>query len=63
MTTTDLRTLCSFNAWANERVFGAVTRLPEEAYRRDLGSSHGGVHGTLGSASAYRARCQWRSQR
>jgi uncharacterized damage-inducible protein DinB len=43
----ELQTLFSYNTWANDRIFEAVGALAPEAYLRDLGSSHGGVHGTL----------------
>jgi uncharacterized damage-inducible protein DinB len=42
-----LTTLFSYNSWANDRVFDTVGTLAPDAYLRDLGSSHGGVHGTL----------------
>lgn len=39
--------LFAYNAWANRAMFDAAARLPDEAYFRDLKSSHAGVHGTL----------------
>jgi uncharacterized damage-inducible protein DinB len=39
--------LYEFNAWAQRRICEALTSLPTEQYLRDLGSSHGGIHGTL----------------
>jgi uncharacterized damage-inducible protein DinB len=36
-----------YNAWANERLLDAVSALPPEELRRDLGSSFGSVHATL----------------
>ena len=47
MTKDDIRLLFAYNAWANNRIFDALARLPEEDYRRDLKSSHGGIHGAL----------------
>ena len=43
----DIRSLYQYNSWASERVFNAVADVPGETYLRDLGSSHGGIHGTL----------------
>lgn len=43
----DVLELFAYNAWANRAIFDAAARLPPAAYRRDLGSSHGGMHGTL----------------
>jgi uncharacterized damage-inducible protein DinB len=40
--------LFDYNAWANRTIFDAAGQLPEEQYFRDLKSSYGGVHGTLG---------------
>jgi uncharacterized damage-inducible protein DinB len=39
--------LFAYNAWANRALFDAAARLPEDAYHRDVKSSHGGIHGTL----------------
>lgn len=36
-----------FNAWANERLYGAVASLSDEAYRRDSKAYFGSVHATL----------------
>jgi uncharacterized damage-inducible protein DinB len=40
-------TLADYNAWANERLYGAAARLPERDYRADRGAFFGSVHGTL----------------
>ena len=51
----EIQDLYEFNSWANKRILGAVEPLVSEQYHRDLGSSHGGVHGTIdGSARAHR---------
>jgi uncharacterized damage-inducible protein DinB len=42
-----LRRLIDYTVWANHRVMRAAATLDGEAFRRDLGSSHGGVRGTL----------------
>ena len=47
MNIADIRDLYAYDVWATNLVVEAVTPLTEEQYRRDLGSSHGGVHGTL----------------
>jgi uncharacterized damage-inducible protein DinB len=44
---TDLARLFAYNDWANHRVLRAAATLELEEFRRDLGSSHGGVRGTL----------------
>lgn len=36
-----------YNRWANERTFDTVAALPEEPFRRDLGSSFPSVQRTL----------------
>ncbi len=47
MHVTDIQTLCRFNAWANHRIIDVVKSVPVDDYRRDLGSSYGGIHGTM----------------
>jgi uncharacterized damage-inducible protein DinB len=47
MTLAEVVELFRYNAWANRMIFNAAAALPDEAYHRDLRSSHGGVHGTL----------------
>jgi uncharacterized damage-inducible protein DinB len=43
----DLGRLLEYNTWANRRVLRAAAALKVEDFKRDLGSSHGGVRGTL----------------
>jgi uncharacterized damage-inducible protein DinB len=43
----DVRQLLAFNQWADRQFFDALRSLAVEPYRRDLQSSHGGIHGTL----------------
>jgi uncharacterized damage-inducible protein DinB len=43
----DFVRLFDYTSWANHRVLRAVALLSVEEFRRDLGSSHGGVRGTL----------------
>jgi uncharacterized damage-inducible protein DinB len=47
MTVDEVLELFAYNAWANRKIFDAAAALPDEQYRRDLKSSHGGIHGTL----------------
>jgi uncharacterized damage-inducible protein DinB len=47
MTLEEIRTLYSFNRWANARVLDAAGRLGPEEFARDLGSSYGSVRSTL----------------
>lgn len=43
----DLRRLLEYTVWANHRVLRASATLGKDDFKRDLGSSHGGVRGTL----------------
>ncbi len=47
MTFDDIKTLFDFDKWATERILEIVAMLNEEQYAKNLGSSHGGVRGTL----------------
>ena len=47
MTLRELRTLFNYDKWATDKLLEEVARLPEEQYVKDLGSSHGGIRGTL----------------
>ena len=47
MTVQDIHTLYDFNYWALHRILEVVETVPEENFLKDLGSSHGGLHGTL----------------
>jgi len=52
MTHTEIMTLFSYDAWATERILEVATALQPEKYAQHLGSSHGGIHGTLVHAVA-----------
>ncbi len=39
--------LALYNRWANDRVYDAAARLPDEDYRADRGAFFKSVHGTL----------------
>ncbi len=47
MTLPDIFSLVDFNYWANHRLRSVLETVPHEQYVRDMGSSHGGIHGTL----------------
>jgi uncharacterized damage-inducible protein DinB len=47
MTLDDVRTLFEFNYWAKARLMSVLETLSDEQFVKDLGSSHGGIHGTL----------------
>jgi uncharacterized damage-inducible protein DinB len=47
MTLVDIRVLFEFNYWAKARLMSALESLNDEQFTKDLGSSHGGIHGTL----------------
>jgi uncharacterized damage-inducible protein DinB len=39
--------MARFNAWANDRLYGCVAGLSEEAYRKDRKAYFGSIHNTL----------------
>jgi uncharacterized damage-inducible protein DinB len=39
--------MARFNAWVNERLYGSVAKLPEDAYRSDRKAFFGSIHHTL----------------
>jgi len=39
--------LARYNKWANDRLYGMASALPDEAYRRHVGAYFGSLHGTL----------------
>jgi uncharacterized damage-inducible protein DinB len=43
----DLARLLRYTVWANHRVMRVAATLSVDDFKRDLGSSHGGVRGTL----------------
>jgi len=47
MTKEEMLDLVRFDAWATDRTLESVSALTREQYEKDLGSSHGGVRGTL----------------
>ncbi|MGU3541106.1 DinB family protein [Methylobacterium sp. A54F] len=42
-----MRTLASYNAWANARLYAAAATLPDALYRQEAGAYFGSLHGTL----------------
>jgi uncharacterized damage-inducible protein DinB len=46
MTIQEIRKLFAYNAWATNRMFEALARIPEADYKRNLKSSHGSLQGT-----------------
>jgi uncharacterized damage-inducible protein DinB len=57
MTLEDILTLFQYDEWATKRTVESLSPLSEEQYKRDLKSSHGGIHGTL--VHIYSADCLW----
>ena len=47
MTLEEIRELFEYDEWATNRILESVSALSEQDYRKDLGSSHGGMHTTL----------------
>lgn len=43
----EIKKLFAYNAWANNRIFEALSKISESEYRRDLKTSHGSLAGTL----------------
>ena len=43
----DIHNLFEYNYWANHRILGVVETMQTDQILKDLGSSHGGIHGTL----------------
>ena len=43
----ELRSLFAYDSWASDLLLDAVKALPEEAIRRDLGTSHQSLLGTM----------------
>lgn len=39
--------MADYNGWANGRLYGMASRLPDEQYRRDVGAYFKSLHGTL----------------
>jgi uncharacterized damage-inducible protein DinB len=46
MTIQEIRKLFAYNAWATNRMFEALARIPARDYKRDLKASYGSLHGT-----------------
>ncbi len=47
MTLKEMKDLYDFDAWAMNRTLETVETIPEEQFIKELGSSHGGIRGTL----------------
>jgi uncharacterized damage-inducible protein DinB len=47
LTKEDLGRLLEYTVWANHRVMRVAATLAPDDFKRDLGSSHGGIRGTL----------------
>lgn len=47
MKVAEVKELFDYNAWADKRIFEALTALLTEQYNRDLKSSFGSIHGTI----------------
>lgn len=60
MTLQDIRTLLAYDLWATDLQFKTIEGLAEPDYHKDLGSSMGGLHGTL--VHIYAAQRIWLSR-
>lgn len=47
MTRDEIMTLFDYDRWATGKLLDVLGGIPEEVYRKNPGSSHGGIHGTL----------------
>jgi uncharacterized damage-inducible protein DinB len=47
MTVHEAKLLHAFNAWATQKIFDAVARLPEEQFTRERKAGHGSIQGAL----------------
>ena len=43
----DIHNLYEYNYWANHRLLEIIETLSQDQFSKDLGSSHGGIQGTL----------------
>lgn len=57
MTRKHLEELFEYDRWATRKLFDVVSTLNAGQYEKDLGSSHGGIRGTL--VHAYGAMVVW----
>jgi uncharacterized damage-inducible protein DinB len=47
MTRDEIMTLFDYDRWATGKLLDVLEGIPEDVYRKNPGSSHGGIHGTL----------------
>ena len=47
MTQKEIQLLFDYDNWGDKKILEAITPLTEDQYKKDLGSSFGGIHGTL----------------
>lgn len=47
MTRDEINTLFDYDRWATGKLLDVLAGIPEDVYRKNHGSSHGGIHGTL----------------
>ncbi len=47
MTLQEIKTLHAYNSWGDNLIFDALEAIPEDQYKADMKSSHGGLHGTM----------------
>src|SRR5262249_32544277 len=57
MDASEALTLFDYDRWATAKQFEVVTKLSIEQYEKDLGSSHGGIRGTM--VHIYGAQKPW----
>ena len=60
MNTSDTQVLYDFDKWATNEQHPVISSLTPEQYGRNLGSSYGGIHGTL--VHIYAAQWIWLSR-
>ena len=47
MTRDEIVTLFDYDRWATVELLDIIVGIPDDVYRKNLDSSHGGIHGTL----------------
>ena len=47
MTKKEIQLLFDYDKWGDLKILDAIAPLTEDQYKKDLGSSFGGIHGTL----------------
>lgn len=55
MSPSEIRKICHYNTWANQRTLESLQAIDQQQFTRDLSASHGSIRGTL----AHLASAEW----